>query len=245
MSSLFDRYVDPNGSEKKDEITSFHLITLYHLDTEDSQNRCHLCHQRSQSDWNLDKNNQTKSPEFIISKVSQKFSAMPPLNTIETHLLKKKLHWLASFFGDQYDIDLHCKKNGCTLPVCLQLLEMVQICQQYVSHLTQLLKRRHLCQRKVQVKYKWSIILRHYSTIESFGKEKYGLDLIRLYVYWTGDRSDSRCFKGNRTFHLRRQTTKPKSALNVQLKVTFQILIKSILTAPENETIIAEKETSL
>ena len=63
VSSLFDRYVDPNGSENRDEITSCHLITLYHLDTEDSQNRCHLCHQRSQIDWNLEESYQTKPPK--------------------------------------------------------------------------------------------------------------------------------------------------------------------------------------
>ena len=99
VSSLFDRYVDPNGSENRDEITSCHLITSYHLGTEDSQNRCHLCHQRSQSDWNLEENNQTKSLKFITSEVSQMFSAMPPSQyKWNSFFEEKKLHWLVSIF---------------------------------------------------------------------------------------------------------------------------------------------------
>ena len=91
VSSLFDRYVDPNGSENRDEITSCHLITSYHLDTEDSQNRCHLCHQRSQSDWNLDENNQTKSPKFITSTVH--FSVTKVLSYAPLSIQVKLVFW--------------------------------------------------------------------------------------------------------------------------------------------------------
>ena len=111
VSSLFDRYVDPNGSENRYEITSCHLIILYHLDTEDSQNRCHLCHQRSQSDWNLDENNQTKSLKFITSEVSQMFSAMPPSQYKWNSFFEEKnyIDW-SQFFEDQFTLNFIAKK---------------------------------------------------------------------------------------------------------------------------------------
>ena len=110
VSSLFDRYVDPNGSENRDEITSCHLITLYHLDTEDSQNRCHLYHQRSQSDWNLDENNQTKSLKFITSEVSQMFSAIPPSQYKPNSFFEEKnyIDW-SQFFADQFTLTFIAK----------------------------------------------------------------------------------------------------------------------------------------